>query len=171
MASSEMARLTMVLGVLAALAWASTAGVLRAISRLGILIMVMAGLAAPPVWADDVDEVVIEAARVSPEVLRTSIERKTIFRNRSNRPIDVTFEGYAGQHHISEIMGQVWVIFHRPGRHCYVVRFSAVEGNHLHGVVDVEPAPSRRSPSDPDTERREFPACNGITVTDVCYQP
>src|SRR5712691_9473970 len=120
MASSEMTQWTTMLDVLAALAWASTAGVPRAISRLGILVMVLAGLAAPPVWAEDVEEIVVEAARVSPEVLRTSIERKTIFRNRSNRPIDVTFEGYAGQHHVSEIMGQVWVVFHLPGRHRYV---------------------------------------------------
>ena len=143
----------------------------RIIALVGASGLVIISSGAQLVRATEVDEIVIESAGLRPEVFRTSIERNTLFHNRSDRPIDVTFDGYAGQHHVSEVRGQLWVIFHRPGKHRYVVRFSDSEADHLHGVVHVEPASAREIQSDPGAARRELPVCNGVTVMELCYSP
>lgn len=143
----------------------------RIVSLVGALALAIAIFWSQAGQAQDVDEIVIDNNRVHPDVFRTSIERKTLFRNRSDRQIDVTFEGYAGQHHVSEDMGQLWVVFHRPGKHRYVVRFTDSEVEHLHGVVDVEPASVREIQDGPGAARREPPVCNGVTVMQLCYSP
>ena len=111
--------------------------------------------------ADDPIEIVVEATRVRPEVLRTAIDRTVVFRNRSARPIDVSFLGYRGMHHVSEASGQLTVVFHLAGRHPYVVTFGDSYEGHLHGIVEISPDPSHE---------RELPVCNGLKITGVCIE-
>lgn len=117
---------------------------------------------ALPALAQPVSEVVIFPAAMEPETLRTVLGTTVMFRNRSERPIEVQFAGYRGWHHVSETAAGIAVTFHRTGRHPYVVRFSGRDRAHVHGVVEVDAAIS--SP-------RPLPICTTIRVEEVCLEP
>ena len=85
-----------------------------------------------------------------------------MFRHRSERPIEVQFVGYRGRHHVWETPEGLAVIFHRTGRHPYVVRFSGSDRAHVHGVVEVDAAISSARP---------LPICTTIRVEEVCLEP
>lgn len=104
-------------------------------------------------------EVIIEATRLEPQLLRTAVDQRVTFVNRSGRAVHLDLLGDRGQHHVFQVAGSIWALFHRPGRHQYVVHFPAGEAPDLHGVVDVHSA--LESDRDP-------PICNGMTVMDVC---
>jgi hypothetical protein len=127
-----------------------------------ILLVVLALCFTVPGWAQPVAEIVIQPAAVEPAVLRTVLGTTVMFRNRSQRPIEVEFVGYRGWHHVSETPEGIAVTFHRTGWHPFVVRFSGTDLGHLHGVVEVDAA-SRPT--------RALPVCTSIIVRDVCLEP
>ena len=129
--------------------------------RLGAVAL-MTLCSAIPLNAEPVAEIVIHPGAVAPEVLRTVLGATVMFRNRSQRPVEVEFVGYRGWHHVSETPEGIAVIFHRAGRHPFVVRFSGTDRAHLHGVVEVGAASS---------PTRELPVCTSITVREVCLEP
>lgn len=129
-------------------------------ARCGLIITVIS--APGSLWADDPVEVVIERQAVKPGVVRIAIDRTIVFVNRSGKPIHVTFLGYRGMHHVSETSGQLKVVFHRAGRHPYVVTPADGHESHLHGLVEVDTSPSHG---------RELPVCTGLVVKDVCLEP
>ena len=133
----------------------------RVLSAWFVLVMIDVTLTSPPARADDPIEIVIEATGARPEVLRTAIDRTVVFRNRSGRPLDVSFLGYRGMHHVSEASGQLTVVFHLAGRHPYVVMFGGSYKSHLHGMVEVDPNPSHI---------REPLVCNGLRIMDACLE-
>jgi len=112
--------------------------------------------------ADDPVEVLIERQAVKPALLRIAIDRTILFVNRSGQPIGVTFLGYRGMHHVSESSGQLTVVFHRAGRHSYIVTFGDSDESHLHGLVEVDASPSHG---------REPPVCTGLVIREVCISP
>ena len=134
------------------------------LQAVSLVLLLLLGVTAAPrslARADDPIEIVVEATMVRPEVLRTAIDRTVVFRNGSGRPIDVSFLGYRGMHHVSEASGQLTVVFHVAGRHPYVVTFGDSYEGHLHGVVEIRPDPSHE---------RELPMCNGLSVTRICIE-
>jgi len=112
--------------------------------------------------ADDPVEVLVERQAVKPALLRIAIDRTIVFVNRSGKPIDVTFLGYRGMHHVSESSGQLTVVFHHAGRHAYIVTFGDSDESHLHGLVEVDASPGHG---------REPPVCTGLIVRDTCISP
>ena len=133
------------------------------VAPLGPALLSVGLLVAPTGAATHIGEVVISATALQPEVLKISTNRTVLFRNLSERPVDVAFLGYAGMHHGSERRPYIEVAFHAAGRHPYVVRFASSNAGHLHGVVEVADTPTER-PSAAD-----LPVCNGMTVSGVCY--
>lgn len=115
-----------------------------------------------PGHGQPVAEIVIQPAAVEPEVLRTTFGTTVMFRNRSQRPIEVQFAGYRGWHHVSETPEGVAVIFHRAGRHPFVVRFSGSDQAHVHGAVEVGVASSPTG---------VLPVCTTINVQALCLEP
>lgn len=112
--------------------------------------------------ADDPAEVLIERQAVKPALLRIAIDRTIRFINRSGKPIDVTFLGYRGMHHVSESSDQLTVAFHHSGRHPYIVTFGDSDEGHLHGLVEVDASPSHG---------REPPVCTGLVIREACISP
>ena len=132
--------------------------------RLRFLIFAVTALtlcSAVPLEATRGTEVVISAGAVEPEMLRTVLGSTVIFRNRSQRSIEVQFVGYRGWHHVSETREGVVVVFHQTGRHPFVVRFSGSDQAHVHGAVEVDAASSAA---------RATPACGTIRIEDVCLE-
>lgn len=134
---------------------------MKAVVAWALLWLLPAGLAGaaggitPP-------EVVIGSAHLEPSTLRTQTERRVTFVNRSGRIVHVDLHGDAGQHHVFQVPGSIWAIFHQPGRHPFVVHFGHGEPRDLHGVVEVELGPA----SDVDV-----PTCGWLTVMEVCVEP
>jgi len=104
-------------------------------------------------------QVIIETTKLEPNLLRTTIDQRVTFVNRSGRAVHLDLLGNRREHHVFEVAGSIWAIFHRPGRHNYVVHFPAGEAPDLHGIVEV------RSALESD---RDPPTCEGMTVMDVC---
>lgn len=114
-----------------------------------------AGPGSPP-------EVVIGPTHLEPPTLRTQTEQRVTFVNRSGRIVHVDLHGDADQHHVFQVPGAIWAIFHRPGPHPFVVHFERGEPRELHGLVQVEAGPAREV--DPLT-------CGWVTVMEVCIEP
>jgi hypothetical protein len=135
------------------------------VARLGVALLSV-GLFVPFAGATThIGDVVISATALQPEVLKISISRTVLFRNLSERAVDVAFLGYAGMHHVSERGAHIEVVFHGAGRHPYVVRFASSNAGHLHGVVEVADTPTE-GPGATD-----LPVCTGVTVSGICYSP
>ncbi len=107
-------------------------------------------------------EVVIGASALTPPVLTVAADEAVVFVNRSGRIVHVDFLGRTGEHHVFQVPGSIRAIFHRPGRHPYVVHFEQVPRGELRGVVDVD---------EPREPRGEPPVCRGITVEGNCIAP
>ena len=104
-------------------------------------------------------EVVIEASALTPPVLTVAADEAVAFVNRSGRIVHVDFLGRTGEHHVFQVPGSIRAIFHRPGRHPYVVHLGRDRREELRGAVEVE------------EPRGELPVCRGITVEGNCLEP
>jgi hypothetical protein len=107
-------------------------------------------------------EVVIEASALTPPVLTVAADDAIVFVNRSGRVVHVDFLGRTGEHHLFQVPGSIRAIFHRPGRHPYVVHLGRDRREELRGAVEVE---------EPRASRGELPVCRGITVEGNCLEP
>ena len=123
------------------------------------LAVVEAGELLTPVllWAEE--EITITATGLQPPVLRTAPERRVTFVNRTGQLVHVDFGEKPGQHHTFQVPGQIWAIFHRPGRHVYEVHFP--DGRAVSGAVDVVEDPY---------ERPGPPTFSGVTVMGECLE-
>jgi hypothetical protein len=106
-------------------------------------------------------EVVIEASKVTPPVLTDAAEETVVFVNRSGRMVHVEFLGRTGEHHVFQVPGSIRAIFHRAGRHPYVLHLGRDGREELRGVVDVE---------EPREPRGDLPVCRSITVEENCLE-
>ncbi len=107
-------------------------------------------------------EIVIEATAVRPEVLMTEPEHAVIFINRSGRGIHLDLVIRDPElHHVVEIPDRMWAVFHRPGRHPYVVHFQDPTAPDLRGVIEVVSDPY----GGPDAR-----ICSGVTVMGACIE-
>jgi plastocyanin len=106
------------------------------------------------------DEIVISAAALEPPALETVVGHRVTFVNRSGHIVHVEFPGDRSQHYVFQVPGEIWAVFHRPGRHPYVVHFSGDESRGLSGAVEVADDPS----AGPHT-------CSGLTVMGTCIEP
>jgi hypothetical protein len=107
-------------------------------------------------------EVVISAHRLEPPVLRVRPDESVVFVNRSDRSLHIDLVGDAKQHHVFRVAGTIAAIFHRPGRHAYIVHFEDPGGALLRGVIEV----TRESMSESAP-----PTCPTITVMGACLEP
>jgi hypothetical protein len=134
----------------------------RTVLASAVLALTLLGARQVPSAEKIVGEVVIESAGLQPPVLMTEPEHKVFFVNRSGQVVHIQFlmqDG--GQHHIFQVPEQIWAIFHRPGRHSYVVHFRDPRISTLEGAVEVM-GDSRGRP-DPHV-------CSGITVQGACIE-
>src|SRR5512145_1976741 len=99
--------------------------------------------------ATEHSEIAIEAAQLTPPIFHTTTDQRVPFVNRSGRMVHVQFLDDAVRHHVFQVPGSIWAIFHQPGRHPYVVHFLAGGGHDLQGLVEVEDGPARSG--DPST--------------------
>lgn len=107
-------------------------------------------------------EVVITAHGVAPSSLRVRPDERVVFVNRSGQELHIDLVGDAKQHHVFRVSGEIWAIFHRPGRYAYIVDFDDAGGRRLRGVVNVtEDSVSGSLP----------PTCSTVTVMDICLEP
>lgn len=134
----------------------------RTILASAILAAAMLGARQLPAAEKIVGEVVIESQALQPAVLMTEPEHKVLFVNRSGQMVHIQFlmpNTENEQHHIFQVPEQIWAIFHRPGRHPYVVHFRDPKIPNLEGAVEVVGDPHGR----PDPL-----VCNGVTVQGAC---
>jgi hypothetical protein len=73
--------------------------------------------------ADAETTVMITAQSVVPPVLRVPPDHRVVFVNRSGRSLHIDLVGDAKQHHVFRVSGEIQAIFHRTGRHAYIVDF------------------------------------------------
>lgn len=119
------------------------------------------GLAvAVTTFAADVTEIIVEANGLRPPAAHATLDAPVRFVNRTNSDIHVEFLGDQGEHHVVNVPGRISAIFHRPGRHPFVVHVSSTGRELARGVVDV--------PEDPT--RNGLPVCGWITVEGVCFE-
>jgi plastocyanin len=110
------------------------------------------------------ETIVIEATRLDPAVLKTTTGQRVDFVNRSQRAVHVEFGGDVRQHHVVQIPagGPIWVVFHRPGTHPYVVHvYERREIRALSGMVEVV---------EDATHKWDSQTC-GVIVMGECIEP
>lgn len=134
---------------------------MRIVVALALLLMV--GMVAPLAAASrataaEPDMIEIEADRLAPPALKTATERRVTFVNRSGWPAHVDLTGRSGEHHVFQVRGQIWAIFHRAGVHPYAVHLEKWRNVvTLHGAVEAV-----------DEPEVSHPTCNDLTVMGVC---
>lgn len=108
------------------------------------------------------DSILVKPDGVEPAVLRTTTGTRVEFLNQTGRAVHVQFSGDAGEHQVVQIpaTGPIWVIFHRPGPHPYVIHVYEPKERALPGLVEATEDPQRPSGS---------PTCS-VTVMDVCLE-
>lgn len=109
-------------------------------------------------------EIVIEATMLQPEAPVTQPEHRVLFTNRSGHSVHIQFNmknPNGEQHHVIHVPDQIWAIFHRVGRHPFVVHFLDRAVPDLSGAVEVVSDPYGR----PDPL-----VCSGITVMGACFE-
>lgn len=109
----------------------------------------------------DTHEIVIGIGAIVPPVLRTTTERTVTFVDRTGRLVHLEFIGKSGEHRLFQVPGRISAVFHRPGRHPYVVHVGLDTTAALHGAVEVEDDPR---PAGART-------CTGLTIMEVCFEP
>ena len=123
-----------------------------------VLLLIALGalaLLAPSVVQGD-DEVVIEKNGLKPPLLNTTTAHRVTFINRSGRMAHVEFTGDPGEHKVFQVPGQIWAVFHRPGRHPYVVHLgTGRDVVTLRGAVEVTQDPSGTA---------DLPTCDSVTL-------
>ena len=133
------------------------------VAALCAVLCVALATAALPVMAaaTEHDEIVVETMALRPPILRTTVERRVTFVNRSGRVVHVDFVGDQDRHHVVQVPGSIWAIFHRTGSHPYVVHIESGHRHELKGVVEVVDDPSPGEPR----------VCDTVTVMGVCIEP
>ena len=130
-----------------------------------LAIVVALLLWAPPAPAQPADPgvalIVVEVARLTPEVVTVPVDGEVRLVNRSQRAIHVQFLDASGHHHLFPVEASIGAIFHRAGRHPFVVHFRDGSGRELHGAVDVTDLPPAEG----------LPVCGWITVEGNCLDP
>jgi plastocyanin len=117
--------------------------------------------AAPPRSAGDGHAVVIGQRVLEPPTLSTTVGERVTFVNRTGRSVHVEFDAMPTGHRIFELSGEIWAVFHRPGRHPYIVHFFAGRAADLRGAVEGREDPE----AGPQT-------CAGLlTVMGECLEP
>ncbi len=136
----------------------------RAVARI-LAAAALAVLLAPSVARAD-DEILIEAKGVRPPVLHTTTAHRVTFVNRSGRLAHLEFTGDPGAHKVFQVPGQMWAVFHVPGRHPYAVHLeSGGDTVTLQGVVEVTVDPGGR----PDLPTCDSESVNGRTIMGPCF--
>ena len=125
-----------------------------------LLIVMLASAAVP----GEAVRVVIGPDGLEPRVLHATTADRVTFVNRSGRVVHMEFGEDRGKHHVFQVPGEIWAVFHQAGPHLYVVHFETGERRELRGVVEVEHVPDR-GPVE------KLPTCNGITVQGVRLEP
>jgi hypothetical protein len=107
--------------------------------------------------------VLVRRDAVDPPVLRTTTGERVEFVNRTGRAVHVEFAGDARGHQVVQLpaTGPIWVVFHRPGSHPYVIHVYELKERTLAGVVEVSEDPTH--PWDSTT-------CS-VTAMGACIEP
>lgn len=127
---------------------------MRRAALAAILAALLLALSSAPARGDD--EVLIEAQGVRPPVLRTTTAHRVTFVNRTGRLVHIEFTGDPGEHQVFQVPGQIWAVFHRPGRHPYAVHVgSGRSAVTLQGAVEVTEDPNARLGP---------PTCDSVTL-------
>jgi hypothetical protein len=126
---------------------------LRVSAQLVLLLVVPAASAEVPPR-----HLAIEAGGLTPPTLAVVAEEPVIFDNRSGERVHVQFLEEDGSHHLFQVTARIWAVFHRPGRHEYVVHRD--DRPDLRGAIDVVEAPDAAG----------LPVCSTITVMGVCLE-
>jgi hypothetical protein len=107
-------------------------------------------------------EIIIEATALRPQVLMTEPEHEVTFVNRSGRPVHLDLLIRDPElHHVIQVPDRIRAVFHRPGRHPYVVHFSDPAVADLRGAIEVVRDPY----GGPDPH-----VCSGVTVQEACIE-
>ena len=123
-------------------------------------IAVLAGLAGwGAAWPQG--QITIQAGWVDPPLFQATVNERITFINSSGRAAHVEFFGDSQRHHVTQVLTEIWVIFHTSGRHPYVVHFPESGAADLRGEVEVIGDPR---------ERPDGRACDGITVMGACLE-
>ncbi len=129
----------------------------RALAAAAVAALLAALLAPAAARADD--EVVIEAKRLRPRLVKTTTSSRVTFINRSGRIARLEFLGDAGDHRVFEVPVQLWVVFDRPGPHRYLVHLGTEkDAVTLPGTVQVV----KRGAGSVDP-----PTCDSVTLPGV----
>lgn len=127
---------------------------------LGAILVTLSLVLGPPARGDE--QVVIEAKAVRPAVLETTTAHRVMFVNRTGRLVHIEFTGDPGEHQVFQVPGQIWAVFHRPGRHPYAVHVGTGRDTAtLQGVVEVAEDPNRPA---------ELPTCDSATLHERTIQ-
>lgn len=131
-----------------------------AVFVLALTACAVATVAVPAPAAAEPDTIIIAVAGLEPPILKTTTERRVTFVNRSGRSAHVDFVGASGEHHVFQVSGQIWAIFHRAGVHPYVVHLgTGANVATLRGTVEVVEEPGA-----------PLPVCDDLTVMGVCIE-
>ena len=103
-------------------------------------------------------EVEISAAALRPQTAMAAVGERVTFVDRSGRRPHLEFHELPRGHRVFQVPGEIWAVFHAPGRHGYTVHLSDPTME-LHGVVLVQESP------EPAGKLRE---CRGVSVQGEC---
>lgn len=131
---------------------------MKTIAALFVVMLVSAAVPGEAV------QVVIGPERLEPRVLHVTTADRVTFVNRSGRVVHVEFGPDRGKHHVFQVPGEIWAVFHQAGPHVYVVHFETGQRRELRGIVEVGHVPDRAPGEDP-------PTCPSVTVQGVCLEP
>lgn len=125
----------------------------------GVATVLGLAVAATP-SADDVTDIVVEANGLRPPVAHARLDAPVRFVNRTQSDIHVEFFGDRGEHYVVTVPGEISAVFHRPGRHPFVVHAGGTGRELARGVVDVAD----------DFPRNGLPVCGWVTVESICLE-
>lgn len=130
---------------------------------LWLLAAALALVPSRPEAAPDTVVVEIKAGGLVPRVAQATTAQRVLFVNRTGRIVHVQFQGKDGaQHHVYQVRGDIWAVFHAPGPHLYVVHFESGPHRALRGLVEVGHVPGAEV---------EWPTCGSVTVRGDCLDP
>jgi plastocyanin len=109
------------------------------------------------------EAIVVRRDAVEPSVLRATTGERVDFVNRTGRAVHVEFAGDVRGHQVVQLpaTGPIWVVFHRPGTHPYVIHVYERPERTLRGTVEVTEDPQRPWDSS---------SC-GVSVMGACLEP
>jgi plastocyanin len=123
--------------------------------RAAVAILAAATVVHAPAAAAEIE---ISAAALRPQTAVAAVGERVTFVDRSGRRAHLEFHELPRGHRAFQVPGEIWAVFHVPGRHGYTVHLSGPTME-LHGVVDV------REATGPAREPRE---CRGVSVQGEC---